>query len=264
MSMIVISRGSYTRGKEVAEKLARKLGMACISRDSLIDTLDAFHIPELKLIRDIHDAISLLDRFPYGKERYVVAMRAALLKQFNQDNLVYHGLAGHVVLENITHVLKVRIVADIELRVKEEMDRAHISAQEARFILKKDDEERRKWSLYLYGIDIWDPTLYHLVLNIGDITVDDAVGTISNTVNLPCFATTRDSKQKLADMALAAQVQGSLFEFPSARVSAKDGQVRILLKAPAQQRQTIVSSVESTAKKAPGVTDVRIHFEPYL
>lgn len=264
MSMITISRGSYTRGKEVAEKLSQRLDMFCISRDSLIDSLDGFHIPEIKLIRNIHDAISVLDRFSYGKERYLVAMRSALLQQFNQDNLVYHGLAGHVVLKDITHVLKVRIIADIELRVQEEMDRANISAQEARFILKKDDEERRKWSLYLYGIDIWDPRLYHLVLKIGEINVDDAVDIIFNTVRLSCFVTTSKSRQKLADMTLAAQVQASLFDFPSARVTAKDGKVNILLKAPLQQRQTIVSSVESAAKKATGVKDIRIHFEPYL
>jgi len=264
MSMVTISRGSYTRGKEVAENLSQRLNLACISRDSLIDTLDEFHIPEFKLIRNIHDAISVLDRFPYGKERYLVAMRSALLQQFNQDNLVYHGLAGHVVLKDVTHVLKVRIIADIDLRVKEEMDRANISAKEARFILKKDDEERRKWNLYLYGIDILDPRLYHMVLNIGDITVDDAVDIIFNTVRLSCFTTTPESRQQLADMTVAAQVQASLFEFPSARVTAKNGKVNILLKAPLQQRQTIVSSVESAAKKTVALKDIRIHFEPYL
>jgi hypothetical protein len=31
-SIITISRGSYTHGKEVAEKLAQKLGYDCVSR----------------------------------------------------------------------------------------------------------------------------------------------------------------------------------------------------------------------------------------
>jgi len=36
MSIITISRGSYSRGKEVAVKLAQALGYECLSRDILL------------------------------------------------------------------------------------------------------------------------------------------------------------------------------------------------------------------------------------
>jgi hypothetical protein len=32
MSIITISRGSYTKGKEIAEKVAKKVGYECIAR----------------------------------------------------------------------------------------------------------------------------------------------------------------------------------------------------------------------------------------
>ncbi len=35
MSIIIISRGSYTHGIEVAEKVAQKLGYECFSRENL-------------------------------------------------------------------------------------------------------------------------------------------------------------------------------------------------------------------------------------
>jgi hypothetical protein len=37
MAIITISRGSYYRGREVAEKLAAKLGYECISREILLE-----------------------------------------------------------------------------------------------------------------------------------------------------------------------------------------------------------------------------------
>ncbi len=43
----------------------------------------------------------------------------------------------------------------------------------------RDDEERRKWALYLYGADSWDATLYDLVIHLKTITVDNAVELIS-------------------------------------------------------------------------------------
>ena len=55
MSIITISRGSYSRGKEVAEKLARTLGYECLSRDILLEASERYNIPEIKLIRAIHD-----------------------------------------------------------------------------------------------------------------------------------------------------------------------------------------------------------------
>ena len=71
MSVITVSRGSYSRGKEVAEKVAQELGYECISREILLEASEHFHIDEIKLIRAIHDASSVLDRFTNGKEKYI-------------------------------------------------------------------------------------------------------------------------------------------------------------------------------------------------
>jgi len=204
MPIITISRGSYSRGKEVAEKLAQKLGYRCISRDILLEASEQFNIPEIKLIRAIHDAPSILERFTHGKERYVAYLRSTLLKQVQKDNVVYHGLAGHYFLQGIPHVIKVRIMADLEDRVQEEMRREKISADEARFILKKDDDERRRWGLQLYGVDTWDPMLYDMVLYIKSLTVDDAVDLISKAAKLPHFQATPESQRLVDEMAQEA------------------------------------------------------------
>jgi cytidylate kinase len=210
MAIITISRGSYSRGKEVAEKLAHKLGYACISRDILLEASDEFNIPEIKLIRALHDAPSVLERFRHGKERYVSYLRSALLQHAKKDNLVYHGLAGHYFLRGIPHVLKVRILADIEDRVAEEVKREGISAEKARYILLKDDEERRRWGLQVYGTDTWDSRLYDMVLNIKALTVTDAVEIISSVVAKPCFRTTPEAQKTVNDLALATRVQATL------------------------------------------------------
>ena len=210
MAIITISRGSYSRGKEVAEKLAHKLGYACISRDILLEASDEFNIPEIKLIRALHDAPSVLERFRHGKERYVSYLRSALLQHAKKDNLVYHGLAGQYFLRGIPHVLKVRILADIEDRVAEEVKREGISAEKARYILLKDDEERRRWGLQVYGTDTWDSRLYDMVLNIKALTVTDAVDIISSVVAKPCFRTTPEAQKTVNDLALATRVQATL------------------------------------------------------
>jgi len=166
MAVITISRGSYSRGKEVAEKVAQKIGCECIAREIILEASEEFNIPEVKLIRAIHDSPSILNRFAYGKEKYIAYIQEALLKHFQKDNVVYHGLAGHFFVRGISHVLKVRIIADLEERIRLEMEREGISKKEASHILKKDDKERKKWSKHLYGIDTWDPSLLKLFISL--------------------------------------------------------------------------------------------------
>ncbi len=212
MSIVTITRGSYSRGKEVAERLAKKLGYECIARDILLEASEEFNIPEIKLVRAIHDAPKVLERFFGGSERYVKYYRSALLEHVRKDNVVYHGLAGHFFLKGIPHVLKIRINADIDTRVKEEMAREKISAEEALFVLKKDDEERRKWSIQVYGMDPWDSRLYDMVINICTLSLDDAVDLIYGLLQKPTFRTTPQSQKLINGLASAAKEQIELIK----------------------------------------------------
>ena len=94
MAIITISRGSYSKGKEVAEKVCQRHGYSCASREVLVEASDHFNIPEIKLVSALHDAPSVLERFTYGKERYLTFFEAAFLERVQKDNVVYHGLAA--------------------------------------------------------------------------------------------------------------------------------------------------------------------------
>ncbi len=265
MAVITISRGSYSRGKEVAEKVAHRLGYACIGRDLLLATSDEFNIPEIKLVRAIHDAPSVIDRFTYGKEKYIAFIQAALLRHFRKDNVVYHGLAGHFFVRGISHVLKVRILADLADRVKLEMQREGIPEKEALRILQKDDEERRKWSRSLYGIDTWDPSLYDLVIHIHKLRVEDAVDIVCGTAALKQFQTTPESRRAMENLALAAEVKATLIKVrPDIEVSAENGIVHVQTKALEAHEIELIQEMESLAETIPGVKEARVKVLPVV
>ncbi|WDP90967.1 MAG: cytidylate kinase-like family protein [Desulfobacter sp.] len=263
MAIITISRGSYRYGKSIAEKLAAKLKYTCISRGQIIDSLEEFHMPEIKLKRGLHDAFSLLDRFPNGKKRYISAVRAALLRQFMAGDIVYHGLSGHHYIKSISHVLKVRIVADIDSRIQAEMERSGTTADQARLLLKKDDEERRKWAMFLYDIDLFDSSLYNLVIRIGHLSEDDAVNIIADAAQLPLFQETEQSRSELADAALAAMAAKALFDFPTASVRVKEGKLKVGMKIPEDQQAAIAEKVTELLEGVEGMGEFSIHMDPY-
>jgi len=272
MSIISISRGSYSRGKEVAEKVAARLGYECISRDVLIEASEQFNIPEIKLVKAIHDAPSFLDRFTYGKEKYIAYIRAALLKHVQRDNVVYHGQAGHFFLQGVSHALKVLIIAEMNDRISEVMKRNNVSAEEAEKMIKKIDEERQKWAHHLYRADARDANLYDQVLHINKLSVDDAVDIICHTVSLPQFKTTPESQKNLDEFVLAAQVKAALVDhFPKTIVSVKEGAVTVSIEAQATEQERIREQIDEIANGVEGVKEVNIywshttpydHFEP--
>ena len=265
MSIITISRGSYSHGKEVAETVAQQLGYQCVSREILLEASEHFHIPEIKLLRAIHDAPSVFDRFTYGKERYIAYLRYALLKCVQKDNVVYHGMAGHFFLQEIPHVLKVRVIADLEDRVKEEMKREGISAGEAQNILIKDDDERRKWGLQLYGHDTLDSTLYDLVVHIKRKKINDVVGLVLYAARMTCFQTTPESQEIMNDLTLAAEVKASLVnEFPTSGVTAKNGVVFVKIELPLSQQGKTTNAIKKIAENIDGVKEVGIYVTPLM
>ena len=228
MPIITISRGSYSRGKEVAEKLAQTLHYDCISREILLEASKEFNIPEINLVRAMHDSPSVLNRYQHGKERYINYCQYTLLKRLQKDDIVYHGLAGQYFLQSIPHVFKVRILASMEERVREVMRRDQIVEKEAENILRKDDDERRKWGIKLYGVDTWDSRLYDMVLMIDKLSVDDAVDLIANVVKKPVFLATAASRQLLNDQLMAAKIKALLLEYSLLlEVQVNDGMVTL-------------------------------------
>jgi len=206
MSIITISRGSYSHGCIVAEKLAKKLGYGCISRDVLIEISKEFNIPEIKLTRAIRSSPSYFERYTFAREKYIAYIRTAILEHLSKDNVVYHGFAGHFFVKDIPHVLKVRIIADMDDRIRYMMEREHVSSEEeALKMVEQVDEERRKWSMKLYGIDTWDCRLYDLVVGIEQITVEGAVDIICNALKLKPFQTTPESQKLMDKLALEAR-----------------------------------------------------------
>jgi cytidylate kinase len=260
MSIITISRGSYSRGKEVAEKTAERLEYDCVSRDVLLDASEHFHIPEIKLARAIHDAPTLLERFTLNKRLYIAYIQSALAERVKADNVVYHGLAGHLLLKGIDHVLKIRIIADINDRVEQEMKREDIGREEARHRLASDDNERRRWTQTLFGVDPFDPALYDIVIHIHKFTVDDAVDIITSAASNERFRATPASQRRMADHALACAVRAAIVEqFPDSAVACEYGNVLIYTKKDDRQAHRLEERAKALGQELDGINNVEVH-----
>jgi hypothetical protein len=123
---------------------------------------------------------------------------------------VYHGNAGHLLLKGAGPVLRVRIIAPLEFRIEMCRQRLKLSRADAIAYIEKVDQDRRKWTHYLYGVDWGDPALYDLVLNLETITVNDACSIVSAAARQKSFEFRDECITAMNEFALACRVKAEL------------------------------------------------------
>ena len=186
MPIITISRGSYSRGKEVAEKLAQKLGYDILSRDILIEASEKFNIPEIKLVRAIHDAPSVLERFTYGKERYVAYIRATLLKHVQKDNVVYHGSGRGITCSGgFPTSSRCGSWPTWKTGCRKRCGGKKLPRMRPAISSRRTTTSAAAGAFFVFGIDTWDPMLYDMVLHIKSLRGERRRGPVSHVPSCP-------------------------------------------------------------------------------
>jgi cytidylate kinase len=241
MAVITISRGSFSHGQEIAEKTAKMLGYECLSREILVEAAQLFNVSEKKLIRSLNDAPNILERMTRGKERYLEYIKAALLEYASKGNVIYHGHAGHLLLTEIPQVLKIRIIADKDDRIKLLQKRESVTKEAAAEIIEHEDKNRIHWTRYLYKTDIHDPKLYDIVINIGNLTIEDACEIICLAARSKTFRRSDESKQIVEDVAIASRLRAALHLVCDADVFVKNGDVHVEVAAQKRKKSGYVS-----------------------
>jgi cytidylate kinase len=117
---------------------------------------------------------TLPGRFNHKRYIYLALIQAALMEEVRAGQAIYHGLAGHLLLRGAPGLLRLRIIAPMDFRIRVAQDRLKLSRSDAIAHIEKMDRDRHKWTQFLYGVDWGDPALYHLVINLEDISIDQA------------------------------------------------------------------------------------------
>lgn len=210
MAIITISRGTYSGGKELAECLSEKLGYRLLSREQLLaDAAEEFGVSEKELENALMNKPGFLEGLSLKRIHYIAYVTAAMCKEVQNDNVVYHGQAGHLLLHGVPHHLRLKVVADMEYRIKAAMERGNFTREKAIQYIKRIDEERDKWVKAVYSVDRNDPYIYDMVINLEHISIRSACELVAQAVELE-FNTTSESQKTISDLVLASEVRAKI------------------------------------------------------
>ena len=261
MSVITISRGSFSGGKTLSECLAAKLGYRCIGRETIVERAAASGVSHEELLAALLNPPGFWERFQHKRYQYLTLFQAALAEEVKNGNVVYHGNAGHLMLKGVPAVLRIRIIAPIEMRLRMVQERLKLTSNEALDYIQKMDEGRKKWTQFLYGVNWEDPALYDLVLNLEHMDIEEACEVINAlTRTRRCFELSPECRAELEDLAVASRVRAALAMNPSTshlevEASARDGHVSIRGKVTETGE---LDEVRRVAMAVPGVTGLNL------
>lgn len=210
MPIITVSRGSFSGGKMLAEAVAQKLAYRCIDRNEIVQKAAAWGVSEEDIRTALEKPPSFLGQSPQAKYIYLAFVQAALAHEVRSGKAVYHGLAGHLLLGSGSHLLRTRIVAPMEYRIEQVQNRLKVSRKDAITYIEKIDQDRRKWTKYLYDLDWADPSHYDLVLNLEQMSLHEACDVICSVAQSPSFEFTAEVRRAIDNIALASLVKANL------------------------------------------------------
>ena len=209
MAIITISRGSLSGGKALAGCLAERLGYPTLGREVLLEAAESMGISEDDFRGKFESAPGLWARLTKDREKYILAMQTALAEWCTRGDLVYHGLSGQVLLAGLPGVLRVRLVAPVELRIRAFMATnpllSHAQAQE---FVEHVDQDRARWVRLMYGVDVTDTANYDITVNLKRLSLESACVTISEAASQPRYQITDDVETEL--FAFAAKCREKL------------------------------------------------------
>lgn len=233
MSIITISRGSFSGGQEFAKKLAKKLGYTCLSREQLSEKAIDAGVPISKLQTAMIRPPRIAKRLGPERDFCLASVTSILCDYILEGNLVYHGHTGHMLLPGIPNIFRVRVLADMQYRLSAVMDKLNISREKAQQYIESVDGDRDKWVRFLYGIDWSLPAQYDVVVNLAQLSTDNAATAMCSMAELPDFKLTPASIKAVKNLKLASSARFLLLKdkrtnFADFKVTADNGVVQVI------------------------------------
>jgi two-component system response regulator CpxR len=262
MAIITIFSASYCGGEEVAGKVAERLGWRRMDEEAPEWASREFNVPVEKLVRAMHGGSSVLDRFVHERDRLVAYLRVAVAELVRGDNVVYHGFAGHLLPRDVGHILKVCLVANRGYRIEQAAGVGE-SKRGATRVIKRDDEERKKWTQSLFDVGPWDKSLYDIKIPMHSTSVEEAVSLICENARKEALVTTAESQKALEDFAFAARVNVAIVERGhEVEVSSDGGRVTVLINKYTMRLEHEKEEVTKIAEAIAGVKGVEVRVGP--
>ncbi len=200
MAIITISRQFGAGGRTAGEMVAEKLNYKFLD-DLIIDALAVAADVSVDFIKSIErDAGSKISKFISGllstsymermvgekgyidEKKYFKVLQEVIFKFAKKDNVVLMGRGGQYILKDFKNTYHFFLISDLGHKIEFMQRYYNMSVAEAKKAIKLGDGKRITF-FKRFGKDNYeDPKLYHMVLNMSRLSIEQAMDEICHLV----------------------------------------------------------------------------------
>lgn len=199
--VITIGRQFGSGGKEIGEKLAKKLNIKCYDKELLaLAAKESGLCPQMFEMHDekptnsflysivmdtyagIYNPQNMID-MPINQKVFL-AQFETIKKIADRESCIIVGRCADYALEDFEGLTSVFIHASIESRIKRIAEKYDIKENKAKDMITKTDKRRSSYYNYYTNREWGSASSYNLSIDSGKLGIDNTVKLIENYINI--------------------------------------------------------------------------------
>lgn len=258
MSVLLITSGIYSNAKERVEKLSNKLNCRIITDNEIIEKTAAKHnIKEATIQKVVESRKIAFNDFTHENEKCTACLKKTIAEHIAKGDCIFHGFTGHLIPEEVSHVMRVLIITDKETRIQNGITALQLSEKEITKNIAEADKHAFLWTNTIAGKKAWDNSLYDVVIPTDKIDTSESVNLIIEQVEKISDISENIIKKESSDFELTASVEIALSEAGKGLFAEADnGNIVVTIDKKVLMLSSFQQKVINLAQNVPGVKSV--------
>ena len=265
MPNIALFSGTFCREESILDQLRAGSGYRTVSDSEIV--AEASRISGMapdKIGNAFSSKTSVFNRFTHERERSIAYIKRALAQMLTSEELIFEGFSAQLIPAEVTHVLRVCLIADMAFRLSVATQESAMGREEAVKLIRRQDEDRASWVQMVHNRkDPWAPSLYDILLPVDKRSTGENVSLILGNLEKDILRKTAQSQRAAENFLLACEVEVALLkEGHNVGVKADGGEVTLTINKHVLMLSRLEEELKAIADQVAGVKSVNTKVGP--
>lgn len=264
MAVVTISRQLGSLGTEITAALAERLGLKVVDKETIEASLVSMGMPGTRIEQYDEKRPGFWQLFSAEKDRYLHFVKTAVYRAARDGNCIIEGRGGQALFRGIPGVLKLRISAPLDVRVKRTMAKLSLPEDRARQVVLRNDTERAGYHRFFFNVS-WDSQdLYDITINTESLSTEECVSILAQAVQSAAARKAEPAlRRRLEDLCVVQDVITAIIyeqRIPTLFLEVTSTEGKVTVTGAVQVASSVQRCVE-VAQSVPGVKSVENRIE---
>ncbi len=255
MPVLTITNGLFANSKRFVKRFELAFECSVVTDQDIIEaTHKSENIKRTTLQKVFESKQIAFNDFTHEKEKAIIALKKNISGFVSKGSCIFYGLTGQLIPKEVSHVMKVLIIAEKEFRIKNAIKKEKISEKDATKQIYVSDKYAFLWTSALFNKKAWDRTLYDIVIPSDKMEVDEAVALVARSLEKSPYSNKEIIEREAADYLLSAKIDFVLAEIgQELYAKASDGKIVVTIDKKALMLSKLQQKIIQTVNAVEGV-----------